>query len=307
MRTLIFGGGGYVGSTLVRELLAEGHKVKVVDNFFKGNCDSLLHFTSNPNFEFAFGDVTNKKDVERSMKGIDNIILLSALVGAPICQKYPVLSHLTSVGGAKNVIKYRPKDVPLFFASTGSVYGALSELCTEDSPTNPKSEYGVDKLMAERLILDAKNTYAYRFSTAFGLSPCMRVNLLINDLVLQAYTNHCLVIFQADFKRSFISVTDMARSFIHGINHHRSFTHHLFNVGDPDGNFTKREIAEKIRAKLPCSVFYEDISEDVDQRNYAVDMQRILKTGWKPTISVDQGIDELIKAVPLLQVRNPYS
>lgn len=306
MKIAIFGSAGYIGSSLCNQLLNMGYQVKAIDNFYKGDCDSLIPYCSNPNFEFEFGDITNPKDVQENIKNVDGIVLLSALVGAPICKKYPALSKSVNVEGTKNVIKYKPKDVPLFFASTGSVYGKLEDICTENSQTNPQSEYGLHKLEAEKIVLDSENTYAYRFSTAYGISPSLRVNLLINDLVMQAYLNRSLVIFQADFKRSFIHVQDLCWSFVFGLQRYKNFEHRLFNVGDPEGNFTKREIAEKIKEKIPCSIFYEDISEDPDQRNYSIDFQRFLSTGWTPSISMEEGIKELIKTAPLLNMRNRY-
>lgn len=306
MRILVLGSAGFCGSVLCGQLLQLGYKVRAVDNFYRGNCDSLLPYCANHDFEFQFGDITSQSDMTRVMKNVDGIVLLAGLVGAPICQKYPSLSRLVNVEGTRNVIKNKSKDIPLFFASTGSVYGKLDEICTENSPTNPQSNYGFDKMLAEESILKAENTYIYRFSTAFGISPSLRVNLLINDLVMQAYTNKSLVIFQGEFKRSFIHVRDFGWSFCWGIQRHKEFKHRIYNVGDPQGNFTKREISELIKTKVPCTIFYEDIMTDPDQRDYAIDFSRILDTGFATSTSVEDGIDELIKSAPLLNMRTRY-
>jgi nucleoside-diphosphate-sugar epimerase len=267
-----------------------------------------------------FGDVTNPSDCEKMVQGVDAIVHSAALVGYPACQKYPMLSKAVNVNGTKNIVKAKPKDIPLFFTSTGSVYGALEEICTEESPTNPKSNYGKDKLTAEKLVLNAEQTYVYRFTTAFGVSSSMRVNLLINDLVYQAVINKSLVIFQADFSRSFVHLYDMCRSIkfgldavLFGMEPEKVFrkpiklNHRLYNVGHPDNNWTKRELAEMIKSKTGCATFYENIMEDADLRNYSIDFSRLLSEGFIPHIKVEEGIDELIKSVPLIQINRNYT
>lgn len=307
MRILVWGAAGFCGSVLVGQLLQLGYKVRAVDNFYRGNCDSLLPYCSNKDFEFQRGDASDFSSVEKYNNGVDAIIFLAGLVGAPLCQQNPTLSAMYNLEGPDNVSSSKPKDIPMFFASTGSVYGKLSEVCTEESPTNPQSVYGKDKLVAEDYVLQNENTFVYRFSTAYGTSPALRTNLLINDLVMQAYTNKSLVIFQGEFKRSFIHVRDFCWKIIWGIQNYRNFKHRLYNLGDPQGNMTKRELAELIKTKIPCSIFYEDVSEDIDQRNYSIDFSRMIEAGfYDTTTSIEQGIDELIKAAPLLNMKNRY-
>lgn len=299
-------GAGYIGSYLTKLLLDSGYQVRLVDNFYKGHCDSIIPYCSNENFEFNFGDITSTTDCIKMIAGVDAIIHTCALVGAPICSKYPALSRLVNVEGTKNLINEKPPSIPLFFMSTGSVYGSLDKICTEESPTNPQSNYARDKLTAEKCILDYENTYIYRFSTAFGVSPSMRVNLLINDLVFQAITNKSLVIFQADFIRTFIHIFDFCQSIIFGLENYKNFKHRLYNIGHPDNNWTKREVVELIKKKTGCALFFENIMEDPDQRNYDTSFQKILNEGWKPRTKIEEGIDELIKAVPLIQVNRNY-
>jgi nucleoside-diphosphate-sugar epimerase len=319
MKVLITGG-GYVGSYLAGLILQDSdYEVRVIDNFHKGNCDAIIPYCANDRFEFMFGDITSKEDCQKMVKGVDAIIHTAALVGFPSCRKYPVLSKLINVIGTSNLVESRPKDIPLFFTSTGSVYGALEEICTEESPTNPKSEYGQHKLWAEKILLEHDSTYIYRYATAFGVSPSMRVNLLINDLVFQAVTNKALVIFQADFARTFIHLKDMSRalkfgldSIFFGVDKEKVFSkeiklhHRLYNVGHPDNNWTKREVAEAIKRKTGCVTFYEDLMEDADLRNYSVNFDRLLNEGFDPKIKVEDGIDELIKCTPLIQINRNY-
>lgn len=307
MKKVLVFGCGYVGTELCKTLLEKGYKVRASDNFYKGHCDALLNYATHPNFEFMFADATNPIDVQKAIKDVDVIIFLVSLVGAPMSDRYPTLSRLMTVESAETIMKYKPKHIPLFYSGTGSSYGALAEVCTEESPTNPTSTYGRDKLLAEQAVLSGENTCVYRFATAYGPSGNTRVNLLINDLVFQAVTNKVLVIFQGDYLRTFIHVSDMASSIVFWLNNYPNFKHRIYNVGSNDSNFTKREIAEKIKEKTGCLVIYEEVGKDPDLRNYACSFKRINDEGWSAKWKVDDGIDQLIKTIPLLQMRNPYS
>jgi nucleoside-diphosphate-sugar epimerase len=306
MRILVTGAGGFCGTNLCGYLLDMGYQVRAVDNFHKGHCDSLIPYSPNKNFEFMFGDITNKRDIDKMIEGVDGIIHLAAIVGFPACAKNPALSYAVNVIGTENLCRAKHPDIPLIFSSTGSVYGKLNELCTENSDTNPLSEYGRNKLSAEFVTLNEPNTIVHRFATAFGVSGNMRVNLLINDLTYQAYANNSLVIFQADFKRTFIHVNDMCSSFIYSLQNYKKFKYRVYNVGSPANNWTKRQVADKIKEKTGCLVVFAEIGVDKDQRSYEVDYTRYLAEGWKPNYTIEQGIDELLKLSPLLQTRNPY-
>ena len=219
MKILVTGGGGYVGNVLCRQLLDKGYKVKCLDNFNKGQCDGIIPLAINPNFEFVYGDVTVSAQINEAVKGCDAIIHLAAIVGFPDCAAQPALAEVVNVSGTMNVINARNlynKSIPLVYASTGSVYGKVEGVCTEDSPLNAVSEYGLNKLVAEKMMREEENTVSFRFATGFGVSPSMRVNLLVNDFVYQAITNKILTIFQADFRRTFIHVRDMSKAFIMG-------------------------------------------------------------------------------------------
>ena len=308
MKILVTGSGGFVGSTLCGQLLEMGYKVRAMDNFHKGNCDALIPYCSNGDFEFFPGDITCNRDIEKAMRGVDEIIHLAGIIGAPACSKNPTLSKSVNVYGTKNIIKNKPKDVVMFFASTGSVYGKVDNVCTEDTPTNPQSEYGIHKLEAEKIVLDAENTFVYRFATGFGVSPCMRVDLLINDLTYKAAIDKLLVIFQPDFKRTFIHVREMGSSFVYGLHRlDKTSEHRVFNVGSPANNTSKREMAELIKEKTGCTVLYEEFAKDPDQRSYSVDFSRFKEAvKWEPTISIESGINELLNVTPVLQMKRSY-
>lgn len=310
MKILVTGGGGYVGNVLCRDLLLRGYEVRCVDNFQKGQCDALIPLVENPKFEFVHGDVTDISQAQDVIKGVDGIIHLAAIVGFPACKAQPALSNAVNIKGTQNIIAMREwhnEDIPLVFASTGSVYGKVEGICTEDSPLNAVSQYGLDKLKAEQLVSQSPNTVSFRFATGFGLSPCMRVNLLVNDFVYQAITNGILNIFQADFRRTFIHVRDMSRAFIFGLENHKKLKHKVYNAGADHLNWTKRELAEYVTSQTGAMVHYADIGSDADQRDYEVSYARLSEEGFKCKENMEDGIQELIKVTPLLQIRHQYS
>lgn len=309
MKILITGAAGFVGSILCDQALRLGYEVRAVDNFFKGHCDSLTPFCQNDNFEFMFGDITDKAAVRKMTDGVDVIINLAALVGFPICSKYPAQAELVNVDGVYNLLNYSKGDVPLIQASTGSQYGKVDGICTEDSPQNTDTVYGLTKKKAEALLLSAENTYSLRFATAFGLSPNMRINLLINDLVVKAITDRYLSIFEPDAKRTFIHVADMARSFLMVVDGHfdQTLRHRVYNVGHESMNMSKRQVAEYIRQKTGCVVQYVENRSDPDKRDYVVSYEKwMIDTNFKPYITIETGIDHMIKAVPTMNLARYY-
>ena len=183
MKILVTGGGGYVGNVLCRDLLNLGYNVRCLDNFHKGQCDALIGLVQDYNFEFMHGDVVNVNDVVKALDGVDGIIHLASIVGFPACAKQPSLATSVNIDGSLNILEHRNESIPLIFASTGSVYGKVDGVCTEESPLRAVSLYGETKKAAEMEIRSAPNTISYRFATGFGVSPCMRVNLLVNDFV----------------------------------------------------------------------------------------------------------------------------
>lgn len=304
IRFAVTGGSGFVGNVLIRKLLSLGFDVTCMDNFNKGTCDSLLSVVNHPRFQFFQGDVCNKSDCDKLAKNNDIVIHLAAIVGFPACKRQPVVSYEVNVNGTKNIVEALSKDQKIVFASTGSVYGALTEICTENSPLNPQSEYGVQKKIAEDIVSQHPNSVSFRFATALGVSPSMRVNLLANDFCFQALTNRCLTIFEADFKRTFIHVEDMARAFYFGaIN---PMDHKVYNCGDNGLNCTKRELAELIKEKTGCFVTYGEIGTDMDRRDYEVSYDRINSEGFYCQRNLSDGIDEILKAVPLLKIKHNY-
>lgn len=304
---LVTGGAGCVGSTLVPVLLDSGYKVKVLDNLMYGGMGLLTNFSS-PNFEMIIGDVRNKELVKNSLQGVDAIIHLAAIVGYPACDKYPHEAQEINYKATKQLNELRNKDRLLIFASTGSNYGHVaSGICTEETPLAPLTNYGRTKTKAEEAISPSPNVIIYRFATAFGLSPRLRLDLLINDLTYQALKTRHLVVYEKDYRRTFIHVRDMAKSFIFALENSPKMVGQTYNVGDESMNLKKEDVANILLNKLKFMLNFTDSGRDADQRNYEVDYSKIKKIGFKTDISVEKGIDEMIKAFKVVTIKNPYS
>jgi len=246
-RILVTGGAGYIGSILIPFLLDKGFKTSVYDLLLYGG-HSLLPFISNKNFSFIKGDIRDKESLSQVVKKNDVIIHLAAIVGLPACSKDKRLAHSINVQGTKNVVSSLSPNQKLIHASTVSIYGASrGDICNENSPLNPISYYANTKTKAEKITLDFKNTICLRFATAFGVSPRMRLDLLINDFVYQAYMNKFLILFEKTYKRTFIHVQDISRSILFAIRNFEKLKNSIFNIGDNSSNLSKEEIALKIK------------------------------------------------------------
>jgi len=306
MKILVTGGAGYVGTSLIPQLLEKGYKVSILDNLMYGG-DQLLPFFRNPNFEFQKGDVRNLEYVKKAVKGIDVIIHLAAIVGYPACRKDPTLAKEVNVDGTKNIISATSNNQLILYGSTGSNYGAVTEICTEETPLNPLSLYGHTKTLAEKMLLEERLTIAYRFATAFGVSPRLRLDLLINDFTYKALTEGYLVVYEKHFMRTFIHVRDMGRAFLFAIENSGKMKNMVFNIGSKDMNYSKENVCELIKKHTDVYVHYADVGEDKDKRNYIVSYKKINNLGYNTTINIDEGIDELIRAFQVVQIKNKYS
>jgi nucleoside-diphosphate-sugar epimerase len=130
----------------------------------------------------------------------------------------------------------------------------------------------------------------------FGMSPRMRIDLLVNDFVYRAVTDRCVVLFEAHFKRNYIHVRDVARAVLHAMDKFEAMKGAPYNVGLSDANLSKAELCQRIKAQIPGFEYLETpIGEDVDKRDYIVSNARIEATGFQPAYSLDDGIRELIK------------
>jgi nucleoside-diphosphate-sugar epimerase len=307
MKVLVTGGAGYVGSLLVPMLLENGVSVRVLDELRFGG-HGLLPCFRNPRFSFIQGDVADEVVVKEALVGVDAVIHLAAIVGFPACKKQPLLAERTNVTGTENLIRYRDPGQPIIYASTGSNYGHVENgICTEETPLRPLTIYGRTKTQSEELLREAGNAIIYRFATAFGLSPRLRLDLLINDFVYNALKRNYLLIYEKEFKRTFIHVHDMARSLVFALDHLDRMRDQVYNVGSENMNRSKAEIALAIQSHFDFFLHFANAGEDPDKRNYEVSYAKIRAAGFHTTISVEDGIHELIRGLRVVEIVNPYS
>ncbi len=296
-----------MGSVLTPLLLLKGYEIKVLDSLMYGG-EGLLPCFYHPNFSFQRGDIRDETLVRSLIKDVDAVIHLAAITGYPACKKNERLAYEVNLLGSQIIGKNLRDDQIVFFASTGSNYGALTDqVCTEETPLNPLTTYGITKTAAEKFFLDNCNSVAYRFATGYGISPRLRIDLLIHDLVYQAFKTKNLIIYEKNFKRTFIHVRDMAAAFLFGLENKEIIKRQIFNVGSETMNFTKEELVNKIRERLDFYVHFADVGKDEDQRNYEVSYKKINDKGFYTSISFERGLDEVIHALRLVDVKNPYS
>ena len=300
---LVTGGAGYLGSILTPALLAEGHRVTVLDNFRFGQAP-LNHLCADPNFDVQRGDARDPAVLKPLLQDADIIVPLAALVGAPICDADQIAAESTNRDAILTLLRLADKQQRILTPITNSGYGVGQEgkFCTEETPLRPITLYGRTKVEAERAVLDRGNAISFRLATVFGMSPRMRIDLLVNDFVHRAVHDRAVVLFEAHFKRNYIHIRDVARAFIHGIDHFEAMRNEAYNVGLSDANLSKLELCQKIQQHLPEFVFLEaPIGEDPDKRDYIVSNEKIERTGFRPAFSLDDGIRELMKGYRMLQ------
>lgn len=308
-KILITGGAGYIGSILVPLLLNEGYEVTVIDNFMYGQ-QSLLDVCNSNNLEIVRGDARDRELVKEHIEGKDFIIPLACLVGAPLCDKDPVAARNTNLDAINMILELREPSQKILFPNTNSGYGRMEEgtsSCTEESPLSPVSLYGKLKVEAEENLLKSENTITFRLATVFGVSPRMRLDLLVNDFVYRAVNDRTVVLFEPHFKRNYIHVRDVAKAFMHAMDNFEDMKGEAYNVGLSSANLSKSELCAEIKKQIPDFIYVEsDIGQDPDKRDYIVSNEKIELTGFKPDIDLETGIRELIKGYKVIK-RNQFS
>ncbi len=300
---LVTGGAGYLGSTMVPDLLNAGHKVTVLDNFLF-NQASLNHVCHHPNFSIVKGDIRIESVMAPLIEKADIIIPLAALVGAPLCNKDPIGASTVNRDAILMMLKNLSKQQLVLMPTTNSAYGTGDEnnFCTEESPLRPISQYAIEKVEVEKELMQHPNAISFRLATVFGMSPRMRIDLLVNDFVYRAVNDGFVVLFESHFKRNYVHVRDVSRVFQHAINNHGKMKGQIFNFGLSDANLSKKELCEQIQKHCPDFTFIEQaIGKDPDQRNYIVSNAKIEATGFKTAHSLDTGIKELIKGYTMIK------
>lgn len=304
-KVTVIGGAGYIGSVLVPTLLREGYAVTVLDNFSLGQT-CLLDMCLDDRFQILRGDCRDEAMVKQAIAGADFILPLAAVVGAPACKSDPVAARSTNLDAIRMLLSLRSKEQCIVSPCTNSGYGIGEKgvFCTEETPLRPISLYGVTKVEAEKAILDAGNGISLRLATVFGASPRMRVDLLVNDFVYRACTDKFLVIFEGHFKRNYIHIRDVAKAFVHAIRNFDTLKNEPYNVGLSKANLSKLELCAKIKEYLPDLYYIEAaIGYDPDKRDYIVSNEKIERSGFKPDVTLDMGIRELIKVYKILRVK----
>ena len=287
---------------MCEHLLDAGYRVTVLDNLMYRQ-HTLFHLCNNPNFDFVFGDVRNEKLVGDLAEKADAIIPLAAIVGAPACDRDPVATVAIHVDSMRNIRKRLSGSQLVIYPTTNSGYGTQTGdvYCTEETPLDPISLYGKTKSQAETEWLEYANAITLRLATVFGLSPRMRIDLLVNDFTHKAFFDKYLVIFEKDFKRNYIHIRDIADCFIHCIENSEKMIGRPFNVGLDDANLSKEELALKIKEYVPqLYIHFASIGSDPDKRNYIVSNQRLREAGFEAKRSLDVGIVELLKGYKML-------
>lgn len=302
-KILVTGGAGYLGSIMVPELLLKGYKVTVVDNFmFKQT--SLNHICNNSNFYIINDDVRLSSVIEPLLKTHDVVIPLAAYVGAPLCKKDPIGASSINKDAIKLMLKKISNDQQVLMPTTNSAYGTgdSNNFCTEDSELKPISQYAIEKVEIEKELMQRQNSISFRLATVFGMSPRMRIDLLVNDFVYRAFYDRFVVLFEPHFKRNYIHVRDVAGAFIHGLENFDLMKNNIFNVGLSEANVSKMELCDAIKKEIPDFTYPEAaLGKDPDQRNYIVSNEKIEKTGFKTQYSLQKGIQDLIKGYSMVK------
>ena len=302
LHVLVTGGAGYLGSVLCERLLAAGFRVTIVDDI-RYQQRSLLHLCANSHFDFVLGDVRDKALMQRLVKDADVLIPLAAIVGAPACDRDPLLARSVNLEAVRLLNGLRSAEQWVIYPTTNSGYGTQSGdlFCTEDTPLEPISLYGQTKSQAEAELLGAVNALTLRLATVFGMSPRMRLDLLVNHFVYAAVTDGYIVIFEKDFKRNYIHIRDVADCFVHCIENFKRMAGRPYNVGLDAANLSKEELALKIKEYVPnLYVHFAQVGSDPDKRNYIVSNQRLRDAGFEARRSLDDGIRELLKGYRMI-------
>jgi nucleoside-diphosphate-sugar epimerase len=298
---LVTGAAGYVGSILCEHLLDAGYRVVALDRVdFE---PSLFHLCSNRHFDFHVGDTRDRSLLGKLLASADVIIPLAAIVGAPACKRDPWEATSINLEAIRDLVRLRSPRQLIVYPTTNSGYGTQSGdvYCTEETPLEPISLYGTTKSDAEGVVLDAGNSITLRLATVFGMSPRMRLDLLVNHFVYAAVTDGYMVIFEKDFKRNYVHVRDVADCYIHCIRNQAGMIGRPFNLGLDSANLSKQQLAEKIQQFVPdFFVHYSEIGSDPDKRNYIVSNERLRRTGFEASRSIDEGICELMKGYRML-------
>jgi len=266
MRVLVTGGAGYLGSVLCERLIDAGYHTTVVDNLLYQQ-NSLFHLCHRRQFDFVYGDVRDELLMKQLVTQADAVIPLAALVGAPACDRDPSFARSVNLEAIRLINRLRSPRQLVVYPTTNSGYGTKTGdvFCTEETPLEPISLYGQTKTQAEQELLDSPNVITLRLATVFGMSPRMRLDLLVNHFVYAAATDGYIVISEKDYKRNYIHIRDVADCFVYCIEHAQRMAGRPYNAGLDAANLSKEQLALKIKALMPnFYVHFAEVGSDPD-------------------------------------------
>ena len=299
---LVTGGAGYIGSVLTRKLVSSKYNVKVLDSLIFGQ-DGISDLVSNESVKLFVDDIRNEKILTDVLKDVDCVIHLAAIVGEPLCNKIPeIATQINELATKKIVDSCKKSGVQrLIFASTCSNYGSSLETVNEDTPLESLSLYSETKVKSELNVLNSQDKNfepcVLRFATAYGLSPRMRFDLLLQEFIRDALIDKKISIFGPNHWRPLVHVDDIASACIIAIENSKNISGETYNVGDNEQNYTKKDLAEMIQKYIPSSTI-EVIETKQDPRNYKVSFDKIKnKLNFNISKTAEDGIDEILNKI----------
>lgn len=291
MKIAITGGAGYCGVPLCESLLTQNHTVTIIDNFLYG-VEPILHLVSNPKLHVVQRDI---RHTDRSyLHGQDVVFHLAAISGHPECAASPHSAVQINLLATQEIAEELSPSQLLVFPSTTSFYGATGKISTEETTPEPVSLYGETKWQAESRVMQRSNSIALRWPTVFGVSSRMRSGLLVNDLVSRAVRECVMVLYDPDSQRTFLHISDLVRGYLFALANSHRMAGGVFNVGSAHLNLTKRKVAQCIQAHAPCEIIDATVVNK-DVRNFIVAFDKVTDLGFETTVSLAEGIGELIK------------
>lgn len=308
MNILVTGGGGYIGSVLVPSLLSQGHSVTVIDNFMYKQT-SLASSIRNEKLTLVFGDVRAETLMKKHLAKADVVIPLAAIVGAPACDLDPIAAQSINKDSILWLIKHLSPNQRIIMPTTNSAYGSgdKNNFCDENSPLNPLSLYARDKVTVEKALMELPNATSFRLATVFGISPRMRLDLLVNNFTYRAVSDGFVIVFEGHFKRNYVHVLDVIQAFSLALDNEKDFKGEIFNVGLSEANISKIDLCREIQSIIPAFTYMEAaLGKDPDQRNYVVSNEKIEKLGFKPSVMLRSGLEELVKGLKMFN-QKPFS